>query len=137
MLLKHINNPGVLRVVHVNDPPTRCIELHVVDLQMHENLDIAIDRVRLPQSISLQHLSLGIDELSPGEQIFIYGLSNAIPTDLEPEHEGRLPELHLSLDLMFYVDLLATAFRCSPRKRWKHPRKNWLPSGCSPERRCA
>jgi hypothetical protein len=98
----YVDDSSVLRVFHFDDPPTRASELHVTALQVHPEFDVAIGRVHVPPSVSLQHLILGAGQLSPGEPVCVYGYSKTVATDLPAKEEGRLPGLNLAFDPKFY-----------------------------------
>jgi hypothetical protein len=98
----YIDDPSVLRILHVDDPPTRFLELQVTELQVHPDFDLAIGRVHLPPALYVQHLILGTAQLAPGEVVYTFGYSRTVSTNLGPREVGRLPGLHLSMNPQFY-----------------------------------
>lgn len=99
----YLGEPSMLRILHVDDPPTRMLELAVIALQAHPQWDLAIGRIRLPPQLSVQRLKLAEGQLPVGEPTCVFGYSRTIHADLEPERPHGLPGLHLSMDPMFYA----------------------------------
>jgi hypothetical protein len=98
----YVDEPEVLSVIHVDDPPTRFCALPVIALQVHHEFDVAIGRVDLPPDVALQRLKLCEGELAPGEHVSIFGFSNTKVTERPPNQEGEHPGLHLAMDPKFY-----------------------------------
>jgi len=100
---EYLDRVSTLRILHVDDPPTRFLELHVIGLQVHPDYDVAVGRVHVPPDLFIQHLKLVEGELAPGERVSIFGYSRTTATDRPAVEDGALPGLHLAMDPQFYL----------------------------------
>jgi hypothetical protein len=98
----YLDQRNLLRVLHVDDPPTRVTALRVVALQAHPAFDVAIGQVQVPAGVFLQRLILREGELASGEPIAIFGFAGTTVGTLEPSEPGGFPHLRLDMNPQFY-----------------------------------
>ena len=102
VVVDYIDKAEMLRVIYVDDPPTRVRYLRLNALQIHGALDVAIGCVDVPDDVQLRHLILGDGQLAAGDHVSIFGFSNTKVAERPPSKAGGLPGLRVDWNPRFY-----------------------------------